>query len=130
MERRLKDLLPDGSFGTVSAEHSGRMKAIRHQGNKSTERRARAILVRAGIRGWLLHPIGLLGKPDFVFPAALVVIFVDGCYWHGCPRCGHTPNKNRPYWSAKILGNKRRDRRNTRRLTAAGYRVLRVWEHE
>jgi DNA mismatch endonuclease (patch repair protein) len=130
MERRLKDLLTDGTFGPVPEGHSGRMKAIRARGNRSTERRARAILVRAGVSGWVLQPDGLVGKPDFLFPTARVVIFVDGCYWHGCPRCGHVPNKNRPYWSAKILGNKRRDRRHTRALRAAGYRVVRLWEHE
>ncbi|MBV9124489.1 MAG: very short patch repair endonuclease [Planctomycetes bacterium] len=106
------------------------MRSIKDKGNKSTERRLRAILVRAGIRGWKMHPTGLPGKPDFLFPQPRIVVFVDGCYWHGCPQCGHIPNVNRPYWSAKIEGNRRRDQTNTRTLEEAGNRVLRVWEHE
>jgi DNA mismatch endonuclease, patch repair protein len=130
MERALRDLLDDGTFGAVPAPHSGRMKAIREKGNKSTEKRLRALLVRAGLRGWVMHPKGLAGKPDFLFRDANLIVFVDGCYWHGCPRCSHAPGVNKKYWSAKIEGNRRRDARNTRALKAAGYRVLRVWEHE
>src|SRR5262249_41513821 len=109
MERALREKLVGGNFGDVSAAHSGRMRAIKEKGNKSTEKRLRAILVRAGVRGWKMHPPGLPGKPDFLFPEARVVVFVDGCYWHGCAECGHIPNVNRPYWSAKIEGNQRRD---------------------
>ncbi len=130
MERALRDKLPGGSFGNVPTAHTGRMRAIRSTGSKSTERRLRAILVRAGIRGWKMQPPGLPGKPDFLFHEARVILFVDGCYWHGCPQCGHVPNVNRPYWSAKLAGNQRRDRANTKKLEEAGYRVLRIWEHE
>lgn len=130
MERALREKLVGGTFGDVSAAHSGRMRSIKEKGNRSTEKRLRALLIRAGIRGWKLHPAGLPGKPDFLFPEAKVIIFVDGCYWHGCPQCGHVPNVNRPYWSAKIEGNRRRDQANTRKLEEAGNRVLRVWEHE
>ena len=130
MERALREVLVDGTFGDVPAAHSRRMRAIKEKGAKSTERRLRAILVRAGIRGWKMHAQGLPGKPDFLFPSGRVVVFCDGCYWHGCPQCGHIPNVNRPYWSAKIEGNRRRDRENNRRLEEAGLRVVRVWEHE
>jgi DNA mismatch endonuclease (patch repair protein) len=130
MERSLREKLPGGKFENVPATQSGRMRAIRSKGNKSTERRLRALLVRAGIRGWKLHPEGLPGKPDFLFPEARLVVFVDGCYWHGCPRCGYRHNVNRRYWSAKIAGNVARDRRNEEKLREAGLRVLRLWEHE
>ena len=130
MERVLRDKLIDGRFGDVSPSHSGRMRAIKAKGNKTTEKRLRAILARAGIRGWKLHPTGLPGKPDFLFPCARVVVFVDGCYWHGCSQCGHAPKVNRSYWLAKIEGNKRRNRENTHKLEEAGNVVLHVWEHE
>jgi DNA mismatch endonuclease, patch repair protein len=130
MERRLRDLLSSGSFGDVTVADRGRMQANRSHGCKSTERRARAILVKAGIRGWRLHPLAIAGKPDFYFAKARLVVFVDGCYWHGCPRCGHVPRKNNVYWSAKIEGNRRRDVRKTAALKAQGYAVMRVWEHE
>jgi len=130
MERKLKAKLTNGSFGEVAPGHSRRMKAIRSTGNKSTERRFRGLLVQARVRGWFLNPPGLPGKPDVIFPASRVVVFLDGCYWHGCPRCGHVGEVNKPYWSAKIQGNKDRDARNTRALQDAGYQVLRFWEHE
>lgn len=130
MERWLREKLPRGRFENVTAAHAGRMRAIKGKGNRSTEVRARAILVRSGLRGWALHPDKLPGKPDFLFAAARVVLFIDGCYWHGCPTCGHVPSVNRPYWAAKIERNRQRDRRNNRKLRSAGYRVLRVWEHE
>src|SRR5262245_57730819 len=129
MERALRELLPEGGFDSA-AGNSRRMSAIRAGGNKSTERRLRAWLARSGVRGWRLRPGGLPGKPDFLFPAERVVVFVDGCFWHGCPRCGNVPGKNRPYWSAKIAGNVGRDARNGERLREMGYRVVRLWEHE
>lgn len=130
MERRLKDKLEGGTFGDVSAGHAKRMKAIRSTGNQSTEKRFRGLLVQARVRGWVLNPPGLPGKPDFLFPGPRIVVFLDGCYWHGCPRCGHVGTVNRAYWSAKIQGNRDRDRRRTEALEAAGYTVLRFWEHE
>jgi DNA mismatch endonuclease (patch repair protein) len=130
MERALRDLLTNGEFQGVPAGHSGRMRSIKERGNKSTEARLRAMLVRAGIRGWKLQPRGLAGKPDFFFPEARLVVFVDGCYWHGCPECGHIPRVNNAYWKAKIEGNRRRDQANIRKLEEAGARVLRIWEHQ
>jgi DNA mismatch endonuclease Vsr len=130
MERALRDKLEGGSFQNVPANHSGRMRAIKHRGNKSTEARLRAQLVCAGVRGWRLHPKGLAGKPDVLFTQRRLVVFVDGCYWHGCPCCVRPRNVNSEYWRAKIEGNARRDKRNTHALEAEGYRVLRIWEHE
>ena len=130
MERALRLKLPNGRFENITIGHSARMRAIKDKGNRSTEVRARAILVRTGTSGWVLHPGGLPGKPDYYFPEFGVVLFVDGCYWHGCAKCRHARLTNRAYWSAKIQGNMRRDRSNNRRLRKAGLRVMRVWEHE
>lgn len=130
MERALRDKLQGGKFEGVPPGHSGRMRAIKGRGNKSTELRLRAKLVRAGVRGWRLHPPGLPGKPDLLFPNDRLVVFVDGCYWHGCPCCQRPRKVNRDYWVAKIEGNQRRDAANTQTLRDAGYRVLRIWEHE
>lgn len=131
MDRYLQSKLVGGKFEGGTPGNSRRMSAIRATHNKSTEVRFRALLVQAGVRGWRLRPTGLPGKPDFLFPDQRLVIFLDGCYWHGCPRCGpRVPSVNRPYWSAKLRRNRLRDRRNTCALEAAGYRVLRLWEHE
>ena len=70
------------------------------------------------------------GRPDFVFARERVAIFVDGCVWHGCPKHYAHPKSNIEYWSEKIAGNRRRDRRVGRRLRKAGWRVFRFWEHD
>lgn len=111
-------------------QRSRNMAAIRSRGNKTTEGALRFRLVRAGIRGWSLCRGDLLGKPDFVFSVERVVIFVDGCYWHGCPRCYRRPTSNTSYWAAKFSRNKRRDRTVTRSLRSDGWNVVRIWEHE
>jgi DNA mismatch endonuclease, patch repair protein len=67
---------------------------------------------------------------DIVFPRQRLAVFVDGCFWHGCPEHGRMPTRNADYWQAKIARNRERDERVTRGLSAAGWRVLRLWEHE
>lgn len=111
-------------------QRSRNMAAIRSKGNKSTEVALRFRMVRAGIRGWRTHARDLPGRPDFVFDALKLAVFVDGCYWHGCPKCGHIPSQNRPYWSRKIEGNQTRDKRVRARLRRQGWSVIRIWEHE
>ena len=67
---------------------------------------------------------------DIVFRRERVAVFIDGCYWHGCPKHGTRPRTNSGYWSAKIARNIERDRRNDAALMDAGWCVVRVWEHE
>src|SRR4051794_29597338 len=69
-------------------------------------------------------------RPDVAFTRARVAVFVDGCFWHGCPQHGVRPRTNAGYWAAKVRRNQERDRRNELALEQAGWRVLRVWEHE
>ena len=68
-------------------------------------------------------------RPDFVFRAARLAVFVDGCFWHGCPRHGTRPKGNAAFWRRKFAANRARDRRVNRALRRAGWRVLRIWEH-
>jgi len=72
----------------------------------------------------------LPGRPDIVLPRRGIVIFVHGCFWHGCPRHGTIPKNNREFWSEKIEANRARDRRKSARLRRLGRRVLTVWEHD
>ncbi|MBN8420642.1 MAG: very short patch repair endonuclease [Verrucomicrobia bacterium] len=67
-------------------------------------------------------------RPDFVFRQERVVIFVDGCFWHGCPRHATRPRQNRKFWDEKIARNQKRDRLVTRELRRSGWTVLRLWE--
>jgi DNA mismatch endonuclease (patch repair protein) len=69
-------------------------------------------------------------RPDFVFRERRVAVFVDGCFWHACPRHGTKPKGNAAFWRAKFRGNIARDRRDTRNLRRSGWRVVRLWEHE
>ena len=67
-------------------------------------------------------------RPDFVFKQAWLAVFVDGCFWHGCPRHATKPKSNRAFWQRKLAGNVARDVRVTRTLRRAGWRVIRIWE--
>ena len=106
------------------------MSRIRSKGNKSTELKMRMILVRGGISGWQIQPKGITGNPDFVFPGTSTTVFVDGCFWHGCPKCGHLPKSNTKYWQTKILRNIERDKRLRSQLQQEGWKVVQIWEHE
>jgi DNA mismatch endonuclease (patch repair protein) len=73
---------------------------------------------------------GLRREADLVFPRARVAVFVDGCFWHGCPDHGVAPRVNSEYWSSKLARNVVRDQETTAALSVAGWNVVRVWEHE
>jgi DNA mismatch endonuclease (patch repair protein) len=109
-------------------KRSAVMSAIRSRDNTSTELRLIAIFRNHGITGWR-RGSKLTGRPDFVFPKLKLAVFVDGCFWHGCPRHAVRPKTNAAFWRAKITGNRTRDRRVNRLLRAQGWTVLRVWEH-
>ena len=110
-------------------KRSAVMSRVRSQGNKSTELRMIQVFRSAHIKGWRRN-YALAGKPDFVFPHMKAVVFVDGCFWHGCAKCYRRPNSNQAYWDKKINGNIARDKRVTRQLRRLGWAVLRVREHE
>jgi DNA mismatch endonuclease (patch repair protein) len=69
-------------------------------------------------------------EADIVFLRAKVAVFVDGCFWHGCPIHGSAPKRNDAFWRDKILGNQVRDAETDSALAASGWKVVRVWEHE
>src|SRR5258708_40159132 len=130
MERFLRLKLKNGRFANVTPERSHIMASIRGKRNKSTEITLRMAMVRAGVKGWISHPERIPGKPDFYFPRKRLAIFVDGCFWHGCARCGHIPKTNRPFWAAKIARNRQRDRLTLRALRKLDTSTLRFWEHD
>jgi len=130
MEKLLRAALARGVFRGVSRTRSRIMGSIRGRNNRSTELSLRMALARAGISGWTLHPTSVPGRPDFQFLGDRVVVFVDGCFWHGCPKCRHAVKTNRRYWKTKISLNRMRDRRTTKLLRSRGHLVLRFWEHE
>jgi DNA mismatch endonuclease (patch repair protein) len=139
----------------TKAKRSEVMSRIRSRGNKATELALAKLLRRHRITGWRRQNTlivrssrreeaqtekrKLIGassrrllrvKVDFVFPKLKLAVFVDGCFWHCCPKHATKPKNNRTFWQHKLTANKRRDRIVNRALRVQGWRVLRFWEHE
>jgi DNA mismatch endonuclease, patch repair protein len=92
----------------------------------------RSALHRAGLRfrkNYRIRTVGGSVRPDIVFPGKRVAVFVDGCFWHGCPTHGNQPVTNAFYWAAKLERNRRRDIYVNTALRADGWQVVRLWEH-
>jgi DNA mismatch endonuclease, patch repair protein len=132
----------------TKSKRSDVMSRIRGAGNKATELRLIGIFRANGITGWRrgqtlplksqgsrnkhqeAKPTGTARvKPDFVFRSLRVAVFVDGCFWHGCPVHGTKPKTRAKFWREKIARNHARDRRVDRALRRRGWVVLRIWEH-
>jgi DNA mismatch endonuclease (patch repair protein) len=131
------------------------MSRIRSRGNKATELVLAKMFRKHGITGWRRHVKiqvtsdgwqvarktrafvsssvnrhpSLAVRPDFVFRKPRTAVFVDGCFWHGCPMHGTQPKGNAAFWRKKISGNQARDRLVNRALRRANWKVLRIWEH-
>jgi DNA mismatch endonuclease, patch repair protein len=118
---------PPASSPTVSERMSRQA-----QKNTSVELEVRRRLHRCGLRYRLHVPVP--GVPrrtiDIAFPAQHTAIFLDGCFWHGCPTHGQIPRSNSAWWGQKIQGNVDRDANTTAHLMSLGWHVLRFWEHE
>src|SRR5208283_2713551 len=138
----------------TKAKRSEVMSRIRGRGNKDTELALARLLRANGITGWrsqvnltvsrrrrqeahsskqnsvrVSSPRLLRVKPDFVFLKSRTAIFVDGCFWHGCPKHATKPKNNRAFWQRKLSANRTRDALVTRTLRSQSWRVLRIWEH-
>jgi DNA mismatch endonuclease (patch repair protein) len=113
----------------TKAKRSEVMSRIRGRGNKDTEMALAQLLRQHGITGWRRH-YAMFGKPDFVFRKERVALFVDGCFWHGCPQHSNFPVNNRIFWKAKLTKNVLRDKEVNRKLRKSGWDVVRIWEHD
>lgn len=119
------------------------MSRIRGRGNKDTEIALILLFRQNKIIGWrrqiqiITSPRpspqcgeGVRVRPDFIFPKLKLAVFVDGCFWHCCPKHSNVPVGNRAFWERKLMSNRARDLLVTRMLRARGWRVMRIWEHE
>jgi DNA mismatch endonuclease, patch repair protein len=111
--------------------------SIRMRGNRRRDTKPevaiRSALHRLGLRFRVDHPVRLSARtvrPDIVFTKRRLAVFVDGCFWHRCPIHGSLPQRNADYWLPKLDRNVQRDFADVAALSSAGWRVLRVWEHE
>ena len=113
----------------TKAKRSAVMSRIRGRGNKATELVLMQLFRQHGITGWRRNQ-KVFGKPDFLFRRNRLALFVDGCFWHGCPKHCKIPVGNRAFWKKKFAANKARDRRVNRALRRLGWQVVRIWEHD
>jgi DNA mismatch endonuclease (patch repair protein) len=112
-------------------ERSRIMALVKSTGNRSTEGRMRSLFKANKIKGWRTHPQNLPGRPDFIFSANKLAIFVHGCFWHGCLTCKRkSPSSNILYWTEKIRRNRARDKRVRGILSRNGWKTLTIWEHQ
>jgi len=109
------------------AQRSYVMSRIRSK-NTRIELLLRKELTKVGLR-YRIH-FDLPGRPDIVFSKQRLVIFCDGCFWHGCPKCSHLPQSNKGYWYHKIQGNNIRAKAQCKVLKESGWIVMRFWEHD
>lgn len=115
---------------TVSRERRAQiMRRITSKGNGSTELAFIKLLRIAKITGWRRN-YSLYGRPDFVFTKQKIAVFIDGCFWHGCPKHCRMPLTNRNYWEGKISRNVKRDKSVVKHLKGKGWNVIRFWEHD
>ena len=110
-----------------SSEQVSRQMKRMPRKDSGPEIRLRQALHALGLR-FRVNLKGLPCTPDIAFTRAKIAVFVDGCFWHGCPRCYKEPRKNVEFWRNKVDGNKKRDRRVDRQLRQKGWRVCRIWE--
>ncbi|MEW6110146.1 MAG: very short patch repair endonuclease [Nitrospirota bacterium] len=110
-------------------ERSRIMASVKSRDAKSTELKFLSLLKEKHITGWRRN-YSLTGKPDFVFPHFKIAVFIDGCFWHGCPSHCRMPASNVAYWNKKIENNKIRDKKVTKALKMKGWQAIRIWEHE
>ena len=111
----------------TSEKRSAVMKAVKSRNTKTTELKMIEIFKELHIIGWR-RTYPLIGKPDFVFPKKRIVIFVDGCFWHGHDCRNVTPIDNAEFWEAKRLYNKKHDEEVTQTLVQKNWTVIRIWE--
>jgi DNA mismatch endonuclease, patch repair protein len=137
-DRRLTGLsVAASSRGSLSYPHPSSPAASSvMRGNRKAdtqpEVRIRKELHRLGLRFrkyLAIEAFDIVVKPDVVFPSHRLAVFIDGCFWHSCPLHGTKPQTNSRYWAAKLARNQSRDAKVGERLSAAGWNVVRIWEH-
>ena len=110
----------------TAAQRSHNMSRIRSR-NTKPELGLKTVLKSMG---FVYQPKGVYGNPDFINKGKKIAIFVDGCFWHGCPDHYRAPKSNVRFWKAKIKRNIERDRKVTSELKKGGFTVIRTWEHQ
>jgi DNA mismatch endonuclease, patch repair protein len=123
------DYVRDKRSPTPKSEAVSRVMSANRAQNTTPELLLRKALWSANLRGYRLHPKHIPGRPDVAFTKNKLAIFVNGCYWHRCPKCNYAlPKTNTEFWQQKFTRNTERDRRKKRGLQRLGWKVIFVWE--
>ncbi len=131
MQKSIRSMNANAATDHVSKTvRSSIMRAVKSKGGRSTERKLWSAIASQGISGWKTNVEELPGKPDVVFVRQRLAVFVDGCFWHGCPKCYRRPQSNQNYWDRKVARNIQRDKTKRRQLRRLGWRVIQIWEHD
>lgn len=118
------------SFDYMVDVHTSQQRSYNMSRIKSKNTRPELIIKDSLEKRGFLYQLDIYGKPDFINFNKKLVIFIDGCFWHKCPRCFKLPKTNRKFWKDKIKENARRDKEITLNYKNSGWKVLRFWEHE
>lgn len=130
-ENNKKKYLRDGRAPIPKSESTSRVMSANKAKNTKPEVTLRQGLWNLGLRGYRLHPKNIPGRPDIVYSKKKLAIFVNGCFWHRCPKCNYTlPKSNTEFWKTKFEKNVERDKRKRLMLEDQGWQVLTVWECE
>jgi DNA mismatch endonuclease (patch repair protein) len=113
----------------TAEQRSRNMSAIRARGTKPEER-LYALAREYFPRRRIAQHAELPGRPDLFLPGLRLAVFVDGCFWHSCPKHGHVPLDNRTYWGPKLERNRSRDHEVVVQLRNMSITTVRIWEHE
>jgi len=113
----------------LSREKRSKVMASIRGKNTKPEVTIRKLLWKEGVR-YRIHDKNIFGTPDISIKKKMLVVFIDGCFWHGCSRCYKEPKTNPDFWRTKILNNKKRRRKVRTHLKKEGWNVLEFWEHE
>lgn len=105
---------------------------LQRRRDTAPETQVRQLLFTAGARYRVSLPVPGLSRRtiDIAFTRSRIAVFIDGCFWHGCPDHATSPRANGEWWAHKLQVNRDRDAATTRHLTDLGWKVLRFWEHE
>jgi DNA mismatch endonuclease (patch repair protein) len=115
---------------TVDKETRSRVMSTVRSKNTRLEQALVTLLEQASMTGFARYAQDLPGTPDIAFLEAKVAVFLDSCFWHGCPKHLRKPRSNEAYWQPKIENNIKRDNRRRAALRRRGWSVLRIWEHD
>lgn len=126
-----KNYIRDGRAPIPERELTSKVMSSIKGKNTKPEISLRKALWKEGIKGYRIHWKKVPGKPDIAFPGKRIAVFINGCFWHRCPKCNpSTPKSHISFWDEKFKKNKERDIRKQEALLSLGWKVLIIWECE